>query len=125
VPVLDRHRERREHEQEHEDVVERQRLLDQVAGQERLRVPAVADEHEQREERERHAHPHGACDRRRAQAHGAPAHDHEVDDEQDGEHADQRDNRGQRAPPRVVDPPRFLRRAGREHRAAPSGRDRP
>ena len=36
--VLRRHREVREHQQEHEDVVDRQRLLDQVAGDELERL---------------------------------------------------------------------------------------
>ena len=125
MPLGVRQREGREHEQEHEDVVERERLLDQVAGQERLRVARP---------------PPRAAARRRTRAPRRPtprwrspavrrliaraAHDDEVDDEQDGERADQEQGRGQRGTSAVQGSAEVSPPAGREHRAAPSGRDR-
>ena len=63
----------REHEQEHEDVVEAQALLDQVAGEERVRVLAVAEREQHDEERQRDRDPGHAGDRGRAQAISPPA----------------------------------------------------
>ena len=99
----DRQPEGREHEQEDEDVVERERLLDQVAGEEGLGVRALAGEQQDGAERERDGHPQRAGDGCGAQAHlaAAAADDEQVDREQDGERADQGDpGHGQREPPR-------------------------
>ena len=118
VPLGDRHRERREHEQEDEDVVERERLLDQVAGEERLRVAALPRREQHAEERERDRHPRRAGDAGGAQRHlRARAAINEVDGEQDDEGADEREQWDNGTPPRVVDPRRFLRRPTERPRA--------
>ena len=97
----DRQPESSEDEQEDEDVVERERLLDEIAGQERLRVRALAGEQQDGAERERDRHPDGTGDGGGPQAHlaTAAAHDEQVDREQDGERADQ-GNPGHGEPPR-------------------------
>ena len=58
----------REHEQEDEDVVERERLLDQVAGQERLASPLSPTSEQDGEERERDRRPTPRWRRRRRAA---------------------------------------------------------
>jgi hypothetical protein len=103
VSLGDRQSERREHEQEDEHVVERERLLDQIAGQISLGVRALAEEQQDGAERERDRHPQRAGDARRAQAHlaAAAADDEQVDGEQHDERADQGNpGHGQREPPR-------------------------
>jgi hypothetical protein len=91
VPFGHRYAERGEHEQEHEDVVERQALLDEVAGQERARVLAAPERQQHAEERQRDPDPHDALYRGRAQGHLASADDEQVDRQQDGDGGDQGD----------------------------------
>ncbi len=99
VALLRGHRERGEDEQEHEDVVERERLLDQVPGQEGLSVPGRGREQQNDEEDRGRAHPEDARDARVVQAHLAPAaaDDGQVEHEQERERAAQDQPGGERA----------------------------
>ena len=131
----DRHAERGEDEQEDEDVVQGQRLLDEVAGEVRAGVLGVPDQQQHAEEGERDAQPREARHGGQPEAHlaAAAADDEQVDrqedDDRDGEAEPGRGGGRQQvghsgaAPSRVtgrVMPRRFPRRPLR--RAACTGR---
>ena len=85
--VAGRDLQRREDEREDEDVVDRQALLDQVAGQIRLGRPAALPPPQQAAEAQAHAHPHrapGSCLPQGSLP--GPAVQHEQVQDQDREH---------------------------------------
>jgi hypothetical protein len=108
-----------EDEQEDEDVVERERLLDEVAGRVVGGGRRLAHQRQHARERERDRHPHDRGERREAQAHlaAAPADEQQVDRQQHADGDDQGDPGGQGSGHGpglrgVVDPRRFLRPGG-------------
>ena len=102
------HAEGLEHDEEDEDVVERQRLLDEVARDEALGLALGAEEQQHAGEGQRERDPDDRPDRRVAHGHDAvaPAHDEQVDGQEDGEGGEQAAPSGDAGhamrPPRVV-----------------------
>ena len=121
MALRDGQREGAEHEQEDEDVVERERLLDQVAGEECPGALAVAGGEQHGEERERDADPGRAGHCGGAQRHLAASatDDGEIDDEQDGQDGREDEHSEQRGTSAVQGSAEVSPPAGREHRAAP------
>jgi 5-(carboxyamino)imidazole ribonucleotide synthase len=99
-PVLEvrRHREGREDEAEDEDVVDRERFLDQVAAEVLDRLVRALPDQDDEPEAEAQADPEGGCDRRRPQRDLArlPVEDEEVEGEEGADDGQEADPEGRR-----------------------------